>query len=217
MCQKAPCDLQGYKGFLLSRWFPRGQVLNKKELSRNTARTKWNNRISGAFIEVGVELIHFWNMPNQIEQAIPYQLSPSQAGEFTLHASIVHLAGAVGRRLSPSQFRSVLPVTGRISVRDLLVPALLACANRVPHRRRLPIDAGACADAHVGSAHSLRVHRRPGKCTTSTAPSSCTPPKPRYRRRLMNQPVLPAFSFDPSLYICRRDGHANMTGTLIVE
>ena len=117
MCQKAPGDLQGYKGFLLSHWFPRGQVLNKKELSRNTARTRWNNRISGAFIEVGVELIHFWNMPNQIEQAIPYQLSPSQAGEFNLHASIVHLAEAVGRRLSPSQFRSVLPVTGRISAR----------------------------------------------------------------------------------------------------
>ena len=47
------------------------------------------------FTEVGAELVHFWNMPNQIEQAIRHQLSPNEAGEFTLHASIVHLAGAV--------------------------------------------------------------------------------------------------------------------------
>lgn len=33
-------------------------------------------------------------MPGQIEQAIRHQLSPHEAGEFNLHASIVHLAGA---------------------------------------------------------------------------------------------------------------------------
>ena len=47
------------------------------------------------FTEVGAELVHFWNMPNQIEQAIRHQLSPNEAGEFRLHASIVHLAGAM--------------------------------------------------------------------------------------------------------------------------
>jgi HD-like signal output (HDOD) protein len=47
------------------------------------------------FTEVGAELIRVWGMPSQIEQAIRHQLSPSHAGEFTLHASIVHLAGAL--------------------------------------------------------------------------------------------------------------------------
>ena len=47
------------------------------------------------FTEVGAELVRFWNMPNQIEQAIRHQLNPNEAGEFKLHASIVHLAGAV--------------------------------------------------------------------------------------------------------------------------
>ena len=47
------------------------------------------------FTEVGAELIRVWGMPNQIEQAIRHQLSPNQAAEFDLHASIVHLAGAV--------------------------------------------------------------------------------------------------------------------------
>lgn len=57
------------------------------------------------FIEVGAELILFWNMPNQIEQAIRHQLSPSDAGEFALHASIAHLAGAVAdhAELAPAQ------------------------------------------------------------------------------------------------------------------
>ena len=47
------------------------------------------------FTEVGAELIRVWGMPNQIEQAIRHQLSPRRAGEFTLHPSIVHLAGAL--------------------------------------------------------------------------------------------------------------------------
>ena len=44
-------------------------------------------------------------MPNQIEQAIRHQLSPNEAGEFTLHASIVHLAGVVAdhAELEPAQ------------------------------------------------------------------------------------------------------------------
>ncbi len=47
------------------------------------------------FTEVGAELIHSWGMPPQIEQAIRYQLSPKEAGEHILHASMVHLAGVV--------------------------------------------------------------------------------------------------------------------------
>jgi HD-like signal output (HDOD) protein len=47
------------------------------------------------FAEVGAELIRSWGMPMQIEQAVRYQLSPNQAGDFALHASIVHLAGVV--------------------------------------------------------------------------------------------------------------------------
>lgn len=47
------------------------------------------------FTEVGAELIHSWGMPIQIEQAIRHQLSPEEAGDYALHASMVHLAGAV--------------------------------------------------------------------------------------------------------------------------
>ena len=56
------------------------------------------------FTEVGAELIHSWGMPPQIEQAIRHQLCPGEAGEYTLHASIVHLAGVVAdhHELHPS-------------------------------------------------------------------------------------------------------------------
>ncbi len=47
------------------------------------------------FAEVGAELVRSWGLPAQIEQAIRHQLSPSEAGDYILHASIVHLAGAV--------------------------------------------------------------------------------------------------------------------------
>ena len=47
------------------------------------------------YAEVGAELIHSWGMPEQIEQAVRYQLRPGESGAFTLHASIVHLAGVV--------------------------------------------------------------------------------------------------------------------------
>jgi len=47
------------------------------------------------FTEVGAELIRFWGMPNQIEEAIRHQRNPSEAGEFKLHASVVHLAGTI--------------------------------------------------------------------------------------------------------------------------
>jgi len=47
------------------------------------------------FAEVGAELIRFWNMPAPIEQAVRHQLNPKAAGEFTLNASIVHVAGNI--------------------------------------------------------------------------------------------------------------------------
>jgi HD-like signal output (HDOD) protein len=47
------------------------------------------------FAEVGAELIRSWGMPAQIEQAVRHQLRPSEAGEFALHASMLHLAGVV--------------------------------------------------------------------------------------------------------------------------
>ena len=56
------------------------------------------------FTEVGAELIHSWGMPSQIEQAIRHQLCPDEAGDYALHASIVHLAGVVAdhNELHPS-------------------------------------------------------------------------------------------------------------------
>lgn len=63
------------------------------------------------FAEVGAELIRSWGMPVQIEQAIRYQLRPGEAGEFALHASIVHLAGVVAdhEELDPNRRPQGLP------------------------------------------------------------------------------------------------------------
>lgn len=56
------------------------------------------------YAEVGAELIHFWGMPAEIEQAIRHQRNPHAAGEHILNASVVHLAGVVADQseLSPS-------------------------------------------------------------------------------------------------------------------
>lgn len=61
------------------------------------------------FTEVGAELIRVWGMPNPIEQAIRHQLSPSQAGELSLHASIVHLAGALADHAELEPAQATLP------------------------------------------------------------------------------------------------------------
>lgn len=63
------------------------------------------------FAEVGAELIRSWEMPVRLEQAIRCQLSPKDAGEFALHASIVHLAGVVvdHEELESSRRPAVLP------------------------------------------------------------------------------------------------------------
>lgn len=63
------------------------------------------------YTEVGAELIRSWEMPLQMESAIRYQLNPRDAGEFTLHASIVHLAGVLADHadLNPAQLKQTLP------------------------------------------------------------------------------------------------------------
>ncbi len=63
------------------------------------------------FAEVGAELIWSWGLPVHIEQAVRCQLSPKDAGEFALDASIVHLAGVVAdnEELEPNRRREVLP------------------------------------------------------------------------------------------------------------
>ena len=80
------------------------------------------------FTEVGAELIHSWGMPTQIEQAVRHQLRPNEAGEFTLHASIVHLAGVVAdhdgaaqacAKQEPPYYASALSVT-RFKVENCL-------------------------------------------------------------------------------------------------
>ncbi len=62
------------------------------------------------FAEVGAELIWSWNMPVHIEQAVRCQLSPKDAGEFALDASIVHLTGVVAdnEELEANRRREVL-------------------------------------------------------------------------------------------------------------
>jgi len=83
------------------------------------------------FAEVGAELIRCWEMPVQLEQAIRCQLSPKDAGEFELHASLVHLAGVVadneelelGRRPAALPFSShAITATGFVPTN---LPALL--------------------------------------------------------------------------------------------
>mgnify|MGYP001605005980 FL=1 len=63
------------------------------------------------FAEVGAELVRLWGMPAQIEQAIRHQVNPMEAGDFILHASIVHLAGAVVdyEECEPNRRREVVP------------------------------------------------------------------------------------------------------------
>jgi HD-like signal output (HDOD) protein len=87
------------------------------------------------FTEVGAELIRSWGMPTQIEQAVRYQLSPNEAGDFTLHAAIVHLAGVVAdhEEIESSRRPEIVPfdpfavTTTQFSLANL--PALLTDAR----------------------------------------------------------------------------------------
>ncbi|MCP9446653.1 MAG: HDOD domain-containing protein [Nitrospira sp.] len=53
------------------------------------------------FAEVGGEFIRSLGLPLQLEQGVRWQLDPSNAGDFVLHASIVHLAGAIADHEEP--------------------------------------------------------------------------------------------------------------------
>ncbi len=91
------------------------------------------------FVEVGAELIRSWGMPVQIEQAIRCQLSPNDAGEFIIHASVVHLAGVVVdyEELEPNRRPAALPFTPHAVTATRFVPAnlpaLLADASAQLH------------------------------------------------------------------------------------
>ncbi|MEK6586405.1 MAG: HDOD domain-containing protein, partial [Nitrospirota bacterium] len=91
------------------------------------------------FVEVGAELIRSWGMPLQIEQAIRCQLSPNDAGEFIIHASVVHLAGVVVdyEELEPNRRPAALPFTPHAVTATRFVPAnlpaLLADASAQLH------------------------------------------------------------------------------------
>lgn len=79
------------------------------------------------FAEVGAELIRSWGMPMQIEQAVRCQLSPNDAGEFIIHAAVVHLAGVVAdhEELESSRRPVVLPFNPHAVTATRFVPANL--------------------------------------------------------------------------------------------
>ncbi|WP_121987620.1 HDOD domain-containing protein [Nitrospira lenta] len=79
------------------------------------------------FTEVGAELIRFWGMPGQIELAIRHQLNPHAAGEYNLHASIVHLAGAVADHAELDPIRAKQP--------PAFDPFALSCTHFNPEER----------------------------------------------------------------------------------
>lgn len=87
------------------------------------------------YAEVGAELIRSWGMPTQIEQAVRYQLSPDEAGEYRLHASIVHLAGVIAEHseLPQTQATQALPfhpyALQTTQFKDSTWPALLKDAE----------------------------------------------------------------------------------------
>ncbi len=87
------------------------------------------------FAEVGAELIRAWDMPLQIEQAVRYQLCPSEAGDFALHASITHLAGVVAdhEELEASRHQEVLPFDPRALATTRFSPANLLELVRNAH------------------------------------------------------------------------------------
>lgn len=87
------------------------------------------------FTEVGAELVRFWGMPAPIEQAIRHQLNPNEAGEYALHASIIHLAGVIADHsdLPKAQIPQVLPfhpyALQTTQFKDSERPALLSDAE----------------------------------------------------------------------------------------
>lgn len=133
-----PCFVEGLLRdighFVLYQTVPQraqSALIEAGYLEASLAEVEQSN-IGCDFAEVGAELVRFWGMPAHIEQAIRCQLSPKDAGEFALHASIVHLAGVVAdyEELELSRRPPVLPFSlHAITTTGFLLttlPALLA-------------------------------------------------------------------------------------------
>lgn len=138
------------------------------------------------------------------------------------------------RCVSPSQFRLVLPETGRISVFGLLLATLLACdgsmqtvsINAEDFRFTPDLVRVRASDPVTLSVYNAgrEVHEFDSPilmyAATTSLPKdtskSASTPGIEIRPGLSLQVVM-APSAGTYLYICRRKGHANMTGTLIVE
>ncbi|MGH7217662.1 MAG: hypothetical protein ACREIG_10540 [Nitrospiraceae bacterium] len=137
------------------------------------------------------------------------------------------------RRVNPGQFRSVLQVSCRISVLGL-VAALLACdgsmqtvsinaedfrfmPDLVRVRASAPLTLSvynAGREVHEFDSPIL-MYAAKTSLPKDTPESAGTPGiliRPGQSLQIVMAP--PAGTY---LYICRRKGHANMTGTLIVE
>lgn len=137
-------------------------------------------------------------------------------------------------RLSLSQFRSLLRVDGRISVLGLLFAALLACEGSmqtvsitaedfrftpdlVRVRASAPLTLSVYnAGREVHEFDSPLLMYAAKTSLPKDSPESAGTPgiliRPGQSLQIVMAP--PAGTY---LYICRRKGHANMTGTLIVE
>ncbi len=136
--------------------------------------------------------------------------------------------------MSPSQFHSVLPVNGRISILSLVAAALLACdgsmqtvsinaedfrftPDLVRVRASAPLMLSVYnAGREMHEFDSPILMYAPKTSLPKDTPESAGTPgiviRPGESLQLVMAP--PAGTY---LYICRRKGHANMTGTLIVE
>jgi plastocyanin len=138
------------------------------------------------------------------------------------------------RCVYPSQFRLVLPETGRISVLGLLLATLLACdgsmqtvsinaedfrftPDLVRVRASAPVTLSvynAGREVHEFDSPVL-MYAAKTSLPKDTSKSAGTPGieiRPGQSLQVVMAPAAGTY-----LYICRRKGHANMTGTLIVE
>lgn len=136
-CIFVECLLRDIGHFVLYETVPQraqSALIESGYLEASLAEVEQSN-IGCDFAEVGAELIWSWGMPVQLEQAVRCQLSPKDAGDFAIHASIVHMAGIVAdnEELEPSQRSATLPfhpsaiTVTRFEMADL--PALLADAR----------------------------------------------------------------------------------------
>jgi len=138
------------------------------------------------------------------------------------------------RCVYPSQFRLVLPETGRISVLGLLLATLLACdgsmqtvsinaedfrftPDLVRVRASAPVTLSvynAGREVHEFDSPVL-MYAAKTSLPKDTSKSAGTPGieiRPGQSLQVVMAPAAGTY-----LYICRRKGHTNMTGTLIVE